>query len=46
MFLVLLLLEENQTSGFKCYDSKWNASNERYIKEKNFMIQVNKKIIR
>ena len=30
-------------SGFECYNSKRNASNEHYAKEKNFMLQVSKK---
>ena len=43
VYVVLLLFEEIQRSGFECYDSKPNASNEHYVKENNFMLQVNKK---
>ena len=41
--LVLFLFEEIQTSGFECYNSKRNALNEHYVKEKNFMLEVNEK---
>ena len=41
--VVLLLFEEIQTSGFKCYNSKRNPLNEHYVKETNFMLYVNKK---
>ena len=37
-YVVLLLFEGIQTSGFEYYDSKQNASNEHYVKEKNFML--------
>ena len=33
LYVVLLLFEEIQTSGFEFYDLKPNASNEHYIKE-------------
>ena len=43
VYVVLLLLEEIEMSGFEGYNSKRNASNEHYAKEKNFMLQVSKK---
>ena len=44
VYLVQLLFKESQTSGFECHDSKWNASNEHYVKKKNLML-TSKKII-
>ena len=44
LYVVLLLCEEIQTFGFEFYDLKPNASNEHYIKEKNFKVLVNKKL--
>ena len=43
MYVVLLLFEEIKTSGTECYESKRNASNEHYVRENNFILQVNKK---
>ena len=46
VYVVQLLFKEIQTSGFECYDSKWNASNEHYVKKKNLMLTSKKTISR